>query len=212
MIEDYFQFQKRMCETYPLLYNYKNNSEEYFGFDIGPGWFPIIEDLSQKLETLIKPIYEEVLTNPKTRCIYCDKTRRWHWFYTIIGFFLSFFRNRKKSFKAFYFYLQRRKKYSKKFKEEQSILKVLYYYLFKYQWYRTCAGWTPDYPFVVQVKQKFGGLRFYMNFETKEMSAAIYEAEKRAQETCEDCGKPGVLRSGGWLETLCDNCAGKGKL
>jgi hypothetical protein len=29
-------------------------------------------------------------------------------------------------------------------------------------------------------------------------------AEVWAAHTCEECGKPGKLRSGGWFQTLCD--------
>lgn len=58
-----------------------------------------------------------------------------------------------------------------------------------------------------QVKEKFGGLRFYMRASTPEMEALIDEAETLSLKTCEECGKPGVLRSGGWLLTLCDEHA-----
>lgn len=60
-----------------------------------------------------------------------------------------------------------------------------------------------DY-YAVQVKEKFGTLRFYMNMETEEMSRAIREAEGRSASACEVCGWPGTLRGGGWLKTLCD--------
>jgi len=32
----------------------------------------------------------------------------------------------------------------------------------------------------------------------------IREAEAEAGRTCEDCGKPGKLRRGGWVRTLCN--------
>lgn len=62
-------------------------------------------------------------------------------------------------------------------------------------------------PTAFQVKEKFGGLRFYMSSETPEMSAAIKEAERAAAHTCEECSAPGRPRSGGWIQTLCDKCA-----
>lgn len=55
-----------------------------------------------------------------------------------------------------------------------------------------------------QVKEKFGTLRFYMSALTDEMSEAIRVAEEASAKTCELCGAPGVLRSRGWLKTLCD--------
>lgn len=62
-----------------------------------------------------------------------------------------------------------------------------------------------------QVKEKFGTLRFYVPQETEEMSRRIEEAEDESARTCEDCGRPGVLRFGGWLKTLCDGCEEKRK-
>lgn len=62
-----------------------------------------------------------------------------------------------------------------------------------------------DY-YVVQIKEKFGGLRWYMNDETKEMTEHIQKAEDMSYKVCETCGKPGEPRKGGWIKTLCDIC------
>jgi hypothetical protein len=64
-----------------------------------------------------------------------------------------------------------------------------------------------DSIYVVQVKEKFGGLRFYMNTLTNEIDKLIHEAMEESFITCEDCGKPGTLRTKGWNMTLCDDCA-----
>ena len=56
----------------------------------------------------------------------------------------------------------------------------------------------------MQVKEKYGTLRFYMTTETAEMSAWIEEAEAESARTCERCGAPGRLRGMGWLYTACD--------
>ena len=63
-----------------------------------------------------------------------------------------------------------------------------------------------DRPYVFQVKEKFGTLRFYMSSETKEMSELINEYEKRSSFICETCGSYGELRKYGWLRTLCNKC------
>ena len=60
-----------------------------------------------------------------------------------------------------------------------------------------------------QVKEKFGILRFYMDGETPEMTAAIQLAENDAAKTCEACGAPGYTYGKSWLKTLCDNCHNK---
>lgn len=64
---------------------------------------------------------------------------------------------------------------------------------------------------VAQVKEKFGGLRFYVDFTLDDdVREKIYnfinEAERKCSNTCESCGAPGILRDGGWMRTLCDNC------
>jgi hypothetical protein len=70
----------------------------------------------------------------------------------------------------------------------------------------TCPGWC-----AFQVKEKFGGLRFYAHLgEGSGDSAgrgwqAIQKAEAESFTICEQCGEPGFLRSGSWLKTLCDN-------
>lgn len=57
---------------------------------------------------------------------------------------------------------------------------------------------------VKQVKEKFGTLRFYMGVAHDGIRAAIDRAEQESAQTCETCGKPGKVRSGGWISVLCD--------
>jgi hypothetical protein len=62
--------------------------------------------------------------------------------------------------------------------------------------------------YVVQAKQKFGSLRYYMACETDEMTAAIRDAERESVRTCETCGEPGTRRTkGGWMTVACDEHA-----
>jgi len=62
-------------------------------------------------------------------------------------------------------------------------------------------------PVVVQVKEKFGGLRFYINGSQDEYQGRIMAAEELSFQTCEMCGRKGERRSGGWIQTLCDKHA-----
>lgn len=58
---------------------------------------------------------------------------------------------------------------------------------------------------VIQVKEKFGGLRFYINEGSKEIHDRITEAESNSYATCEYCGSAGEARRDiGWIRTLCD--------
>jgi hypothetical protein len=58
----------------------------------------------------------------------------------------------------------------------------------------------------VQVKEKFGGLRFYIRGGQDDVYNYIEVAEEESLKTCETCGRPGEPRSGGWIKTLCDAC------
>ena len=61
---------------------------------------------------------------------------------------------------------------------------------------------------VDQVKEKFGGLRFYVNFAPSNKIRKLIEvAERNSYEICEYCGKKGKLRGDlCWVLTLCDKC------
>lgn len=96
------------------------------------------------------------------------------------------------------------------------------------RWISCDRGWYPiiidvdqklaelDPNYVVhQVKEKFGGLRYYFeamantDHETWEkMQQIVRQAEKRADKTCEICGstKKVALRDHGWWKTMCDLC------
>ena len=61
-------------------------------------------------------------------------------------------------------------------------------------------------PVVVrQIKEKFGGLRFYYDGGDPAVAGMVTMAESWAARTCEVCGNPGKSRSGGWIRTLCDH-------
>ena len=62
---------------------------------------------------------------------------------------------------------------------------------------------------VVQVKEKFGGLRFYVNNSDDVVIGMISLAESLSLKTCEYCGNPGYPRRGPWIKTLCDACDDK---
>jgi hypothetical protein len=59
-------------------------------------------------------------------------------------------------------------------------------------------------PTVVQVKEKFGTLRFYVNSATGEQYNYISFAESMSGVTCETCGSPGKRLGRGWVYTACE--------
>lgn len=60
---------------------------------------------------------------------------------------------------------------------------------------------------VSQIKEKFGGLRFYYDGGDDTIDGMVRMAESWASTTCEECGAVGQQRSGGWIRTLCDEHA-----
>jgi hypothetical protein len=57
---------------------------------------------------------------------------------------------------------------------------------------------------VAQVKEKFGGLRFYYDGGDEQVHGMVRIAEAWANRTCETCCERGKQRGGGWIRTLCD--------
>lgn len=65
-----------------------------------------------------------------------------------------------------------------------------------------CPGYA-----ILQVKEKFGGLRYYTGSYPTELRAqideAITSAEREADVTCEVCGEPGTLEDRVWARVTC---------
>lgn len=60
-------------------------------------------------------------------------------------------------------------------------------------------------PKASQVKEKYGELRFYMDYATDEMFDLICEYEDRSGKICEVCGKPGGIDyTQKWLSARCE--------
>ena len=61
----------------------------------------------------------------------------------------------------------------------------------------------------LQIKEKWGGLRIYTNYGTKELHEMIDKAEEESYNVCENCGlRTDVgLKIDGWHMTLCKYCA-----
>ena len=69
----------------------------------------------------------------------------------------------------------------------------------------------PEFDFrVEQIKEKFGGLRFYPGALGQDLFDPITDlisaAEQESYKVCEDCGAPGEIREGGWIRVLCEKC------
>lgn len=61
---------------------------------------------------------------------------------------------------------------------------------------------------IVQIKEKFGGLRWYDAWSTDEiLHVIIPKYEELSKKTCIRCGKPAKYISRGWVSPYCEDCA-----
>ncbi len=67
-------------------------------------------------------------------------------------------------------------------------------------------------PRAVQIKEKFGMLRFYIDAGTDKENDIIDGFEAYSGHVCEACGKPGRVKSyRGWLAARCVDCDAKSR-
>ena len=57
-----------------------------------------------------------------------------------------------------------------------------------------------------QVKEKYGGLRFYYHGGDNFIDGLVWMAEGLSTCTCEVCGAPGTQNKQGWIKTRCGSC------
>lgn len=60
---------------------------------------------------------------------------------------------------------------------------------------------------VIDIKEKFGGLRWYDNGESKVLFAIINYYENLSYTICIKCGKPAKYVSKGWISPYCEDCS-----
>ncbi len=67
---------------------------------------------------------------------------------------------------------------------------------------------TPRYPQLeaTQVKEKYGGLRFYVDNSDEYIDGLISMAEAMSYSICENCSNNGSPNGDGWVTTLCPEC------
>ena len=69
------------------------------------------------------------------------------------------------------------------------------------------AGWDGH---LLQVKEKFGGLRFYISEVREYLSKIIFDAEQESVTICDECGGPGKLGGEAYFSTRCEKHKRKG--
>ena len=173
------ELDKRLVTAFPLLYGDRNapmQSTAMCWGFPGDGWFDLIWDLSSKLEPLIQKFIDD---NPNMSCGWCGCTKERHY-----GC------NSRDPGKCLAIHVN---------DESEEEPPGNYFACF-------CDRYKSPHPRAFQVKEKFGGLSFYMTCGTDEIFGLIEEAAALSYKTCEVCGKPGEERPNGWIHTLCDYC------
>ena len=77
--------------------------------------------------------------------------------------------------------------------------RILYQMLVELEEIRLCG----EHVYLRQVKEKFGGLRVYIDGPDK-ADDIVEKYSSMSYKICEICGEEGKLRSDGWYITLCD--------
>jgi len=73
-----------------------------------------------------------------------------------------------------------------------------------------CTRMGIAFPIVLQVKEKFGTLRFYVDYADECIHDLVSVAEHESSNVCEQCGAIGATTGGHglyWIKTLCSLCA-----
>ena len=172
---------KKLVKAFPLLYGDRSapmqSTAMCWGFSTGNGWFDIIWDLSSKLEPLIQKFIDD---NPLAPCggCSCKKERHYGWKSWKPGKCLAIHIDPESG-------------------EEPP---NNYFACF-------CDEYRSPHPKASQVKEKFGGLRFYMTTGTDEMFDLIDEADTASYKICEECASGDATQNDvGWIRTLCESC------
>ena len=228
-------YDKELVEKYPNLYvDMWGDSRKTCmaqGVCVGEGWRPIINELSEALEKEIVKVKQK-MNSKKIQCANCGVKQRWHKFFYILRAILYPIINRWRKIRVkikrkkytvyeslFYYFLA--KVSNRKFNPKNIWVTEGYFRNKKYKvvknpngisyvvWNKeNCKEFTLPIPRAAQVKQKLGGLRFYMNYSNEKMEKLISKASQKSYKICEDCGEEGKLRTENrrWTRTLCDKC------
>jgi hypothetical protein len=172
------ELDTRLVKKYPKIFvdRYKGMLETcmYWGFECGDGWYWLIDNLCQSIQSYIDSnSYKTTIKNKITRKLY------------------KFIRKLTLSSKY----------------------KPWKYNLYNWIWKVAKKEKIESIGQVVatQVKEKFGGLRFYYNGGDQLIDGMIRLAEHESYYICEECGSTehvGITKEG-WLFVRCKNCAEK---
>lgn len=174
------ELDKQLCERYPKLFAQRGKSMQEtamcWGFECGDGWYNIIDKLCANIQSHI------------------DNHNRGRQFSLEYNQMVEQVqRGDTELFNARY------KGYKEEFKEK--ILRDIQEG--KINLKQDIEDEFPQVE-VIQIKEKFGTMRFYTNVGDSYIYGALAMAESMSAVTCETCGAPGKLFTYGWWHVACD--------
>ena len=176
------ELDEALVAKYPKIFKYRHapmtHTAMCWGFDCGDGWYNIIDALCGNIQNHV--------TNKRNY-----RAR-----------ILKFNRALKRALAGDTYPLQMHFTFSGKTEPDEWGIEQANNSIVKAEFKEV----PPPMPYITasQVKEKFGGLRFYTNGYTDEVGGMIRMAESMSYRTCEVCGNSGRSNNHGWISTLCD--------
>jgi len=179
------ELELKLQEKYPKifkdLYGDIYATCMHFGICCGDGWYFILDNLCGSIQSYIDNNSIKTRVKNKFARKFLDILRK-------IKHFLNF-----SKFKFI-------RKFGNKFLSYKNISSIEN--KFKTEKYETISQVVAE-----QIKEKFGGLRFYFHGGDSKISGMVWLAETLCDNTCEICGSTkNVGRTKGWITTICEEC------
>jgi len=178
------EFQEILYKKYPKLFKQANlpmtQTCMCFGIECGSGWFDILDQMCGLIQNHIN--------NARKNMYYTKQYNR------VLHQAIN---GNDRNLRYYYFKIYKDQQEVEKRVKSDIQLKP------KRIPFHTQA--CPQLEFT-QIKEKFGTLRVYAIGGDEYCQGAIDMACSMSSRICEDCGKPGKSRPGGWIRTTCNSC------
>jgi hypothetical protein len=198
------ELQDKLFAKYPKIFRQKDLSMQEtcmcWGISVGDGWYNLLDQLCGSIQSRVD--------NPRDLPKYRFVTEILNW--PIAKINNGLYRLNRWCNGEF-----KRKIGCKVYKQGE-------YEKRRAKWLVNLANKLPHVPYLwkkgfvyqveaTQVKEKFGGLRFYYSGGNDEISAIISFAEQLCDNICEECGRfdDTVGTTSGWITTICKECVEK---
>ena len=186
------ELDNKLCQKYPKIFADRNGNmmttAMCWGFDCGDGWYNIIDSLCSNLQWNTDKNNKDYVIKNKILRKLIPQIR--NIFYKI----------------PYYHNLNRKIQINPIYYIRKLLLNIIEAWRKKQTYIYIESG---RYPQIVatQVKEKFGGLRFYVQGASTQQYAVIDFVGSLSYKVCEKCGSMKDIGSTqGWMKTLCKDC------